>query len=74
MISTNTTEMLNEGIKKKIVIRNVTKDAMIKSFTDTFEVIQLDVAKDRSSLAEVFFGKGLLEICSRFSREHSAEV
>ena len=39
--------MLNEEIKKKVFIRNVRKGAMIKLLADTFEVIQLDAAKDK---------------------------
>ena len=65
----NTTEMSNEEIKKKVFIRNVRKGAMIKLLADTFEVIQLDVAKDRSNSPDVFLGKGVLKIRSR-SREH----
>ena len=66
----NTAEMSNEEIKKKVVTRNFTKDGMVKSLADTFEVIQWDVAKDRSNSPEVLLGKGVLKICSRFTRGH----
>ena len=39
-------------------------------FNDRIIMINIKVINDKSSPSDVFFGKGVLKICSRFTGEH----